>query len=194
MMNLPDRADKLDVEAVLFDLDGTLIDTVDIYYRIVHAVLERLDLPEVSTGMIRDAGEGGQFDWHQVLPAGLGDKKTDLIDVIWQIVEEIAPRMFADGTKMIPGAKEVLTRISQKGLSAGIVTSTPLKNLHFKLKVLQDERCDHMVQEIIGLEAGLQRKPAPDHLFLCCRRLGVTPRKSIFAGDTRVDIQAGQAA
>ena len=59
---------KILVDAVIFDLDGTIIDSIGIYYKIVEAVLERLGLPQVSTSDVRNATKDGGFEWSMTFP------------------------------------------------------------------------------------------------------------------------------
>ena len=59
---------KFPVDAAIFDLDGTIIDSIGIYYKIVEAVLEKLGLPQVSKADLRNATENGQFDWSVIFP------------------------------------------------------------------------------------------------------------------------------
>ena len=57
---------KIDVQAVLFDLDGTLIDSIGVYYTIVSATLEELGMPNVTMEAVNDATENGGFDWYKI--------------------------------------------------------------------------------------------------------------------------------
>ena len=59
---------KLKVKAVLFDLDGTLIDSAPIYYQIIDIVFEKLGVPPVSRKTLQEAMDDGDFDWDYVLP------------------------------------------------------------------------------------------------------------------------------
>ena len=87
---------KLKVAAVIFDLDGTLIDSIDIYFSIVEKALERLNLPAVSRSRILAAAESEDFKWELVLPQDVLSRKEEIIDEAWAVINEIAPQMFAD--------------------------------------------------------------------------------------------------
>ena len=69
---------KLKVAAVIFDLDGTLIDSIDIYFRIVENTLQRLDLPPVSRSKILAAAESEDFKWERVLPPEVLNRKENI--------------------------------------------------------------------------------------------------------------------
>jgi len=193
MMFKPKR-EKIFVDAVIFDLDGTIIDSVGIYFKIVDAVLERLGLPQVSTADLRDATENGEFDWKMIFPEEIKENKEEVIRNAWKIVEEIYPKMFFEKVKLIPGAADVLTRVSEKGLKLAVVTSTPQKNMTSKLKPLIESGISHLIREIITADDTTRKKPAADPLIECNKRLGIATGKSVYVGDTRVDIKAGKAA
>ncbi|MBW2607578.1 MAG: HAD family hydrolase [Deltaproteobacteria bacterium] len=185
---------KLLVDAVIFDLDGTIIDSIGIYYKIVEAVLERLGFPQVSTADLRNATGNGQFDWSLIFPEKIKENKDEVIKNAWKIVEEIYPKMFFEKVKLIPGAKDVLRRVSERGIKLALVTSTPQKNMTSKLKPLIDSGISHLIKEIITADDTTRKKPAADPLIECNKRLGITAGKSVYVGDMRLDIKAGKAA
>jgi len=188
------KRDKLIVDAALFDLDGTIIDSVEIYHRIVDVTLSRLGLPPVTKDRLRDAAETGEFDWQRVFPEKIEPMDTDVVEAAWKIVEEISPRMFTDVVKLIPGAADMLTRVAESGLTIALVTSTPRKSMPLKMVPLVDAGIRHFFDTIITSDDTAKRKPAADPLLECLNRLGIAPDKSVYVGDTRVDIKAGKAA
>ncbi len=188
------KPEKLIVDAAIFDLDGTIIDSVGIYHRIVDATLDRLGLPPVSMARLRDAAENEDFDWQKVFPEEIDTANTDLVETAWKVVEEISPHMFSDAVELIPGTADILTRVAKSGLTIAIVTSTPQKSLPPKIVPLVDAGIHHFFDEIITSDDTTRRKPAADPLIECLKRLGIAPEESVYVGDTRVDIKAGKAA
>jgi len=185
---------KILVDAVILDLDGTIIDSIGIYFKIVNAVLERLGLPQVSTADLMDATENGEFDWNMILPGEIKENKEEVIENAWKIAEEIYPKMFFEKVNLIPGAKDVLTRVSKTGIKLAVVTSTPQKNMTYKLKPLIESGISHLMEEIITADDTSRKKPAADPLIECSKRLGVAAGKSVYVGDMRLDIKAGKSA
>ena len=185
---------KILVDAVIFDLDGTIIDSIGIYYKIIEAVLERLGLPQVSMSDVRNATKDGGFEWSMTFPEGIKENREELIKNAWKIAEEISPKMFSEKVKLIPGAADVLTSVSKSGIKLAVVTSTPQKNMTAKLKPLIKSGIRLLMEEIITADDTTRTKPAADPVVECNNRLGIAAGKSVYVGDMRLDIKAGKAA
>jgi phosphoglycolate phosphatase-like HAD superfamily hydrolase len=106
---------KLKVAAVIFDLDGTLIDSIDIYFTIVENALKRLNLPAVSRNQIIAAAESEEFKWELILPQEVLSRKEEIIDETWAVINEIAPQMFADNLELILGAERIVESLAVFG-------------------------------------------------------------------------------
>ena len=185
---------KLKVAAVIFDLDGTLIDSIDIYFSIVEKTLERLDLPGVSRSRILAAAESEDFKWELVLPQEVLNRKEKIIDDAWAVINEIAPQMFADNLDLIQGAGSIVEKLSSNGLKIGLVTSTQRKYLETKMQPLKNVGVDTLFEVIITSDDIEKRKPAPDPLIACAQQLDIKPGNCVYVGDTATDIKAGKAA
>ena len=185
---------KITVDAVLFDLDGTILDSIGIYYQIIEIVLKRLDIPMPSRDKLRDAAKNGDFEWDQLFPGKTQKEKDLLVKRTRKIIAGIYPNLFETQAKLIPKAKETLEILSQKGIKMGIVTSTPRENMKAKLHPLVDSGINNLLEVIIHADDAPRKKPAPDPLFECSKRLGILPEHCMYVGDARIDIQAGKAA
>ena len=185
---------KLEVSAVIFDLDGTLIDSIDIYFSIVEKALERLNLPGVPRSRILAAAESEDFKWELVLPQDVLNRKEQIIDEAWAVINEIAPQMFADNLVLIPGADRIVEDLSSNDFKIGLVTSTQHKYLETKMQPLKDGGVDTLFEVIITSDDVEERKPAPDPLIMCAQQLDIKPGNCVYIGDTTTDIKAGKAA
>ena len=185
---------KLKVAAVIFDLDGTLIDSIDIYFSIVEKALERLNLPGVSRSQILAAAESEDFKWELVLPQEVLSRKEKVIDEAWAVINEIAPQMFADNLDLIQGAEGIVEDLSSNGLKIGLVTSTQRQYLETKMQPLKNAGVDDLFEAIITSDDVKKRKPAPDPLITCAQQLDMKPGNCVYVGDTTTDIKAGKAA
>lgn len=191
---MPLKHKKLKVKGIIFDLDGTLIDSIDIYFTIVEKVLERLNMPSVSRASILAAAESENFNWDLVLPEELTKRKTEIIDQAWEIVDEIAPPLFEKNVKLMPGADRILKRMASDGLKIGLVTSTRRSYLKIKMQPLKTAGVAELFKAIITSDDTQKRKPAADPLIACAQKLRLDPYKCAYVGDTHTDMQAGRAA
>jgi len=166
---------KLKVKAIIFDLDGTLIDSINIYFMIVENVLQRLNLPPVSRAAILAAAESENFNWDLVLPKELTDHKAKIIDQAWEVIDEIAPPLFEKNVKLMPGADGILRRVSAKGLKLGLVTSTRRSYLGIKMQPLRSAGVAEVFAAIITSDDTQKRKPAAEPLTTCAQKLRMNP-------------------
>jgi hypothetical protein len=132
-----DRPGNVPLDAVIFDIDGTLLDSVGIYFEIVRTVLDRFGFPQVSMDVIREAVKDGGFEWARVLPESALVKQPGLRSQIQSVVEEVYRPLFEIEAKPMPGMKSVVENLVAAGIKLGIVTSTPGEHVGFKLKKLK---------------------------------------------------------
>ena len=182
------------LQGLIFDLDGTLIDSVGIYYVMMETVFEKLHWPRVSRGVMRNAIKDGGFDWDLVLPAGTGRTAEELIASAREVIREMYPRVFEDDVALVPGAEPLIKGLHERRVKLGLVTSTLGRFIEFKLIPLKKCGLRDLFQSVITLEDVKNRKPSGDPLLECARRLGEHPEKCAYVGDATVDIVAGKAA
>ncbi len=191
---MPIKKPKLTVQAVIFDLDGTLIDSAPIYYAIIDVIFDRLGIPPVPKSILSEAMKNGEFEWDLVLPDEMKNRKEQLVEKARGIIDEIAPSMFHDQVKLIPGTAEVLKEIAAKGLKLALVTSTIREYMAIKLVPLAKAGVDSLFEIIITADDVQHKKPHAEPLVMCSDKLGLAPGTCVYVGDTRVDIKAGKAA
>ena len=185
---------SLIVDAAIFDLDGTLIDSADTYFTVIEEILKRLDLPPVPRKVLLEKMREGVESWGDLFPSESESWKNRLTKEAGTLFKEIASRMFQQNLKMIPGATEILKQISARGIKIGLVTLTHLKYLNDKLYPLKKAGVADLIESIICIEDVPRVKPAPDSLIECAKRMNVSMAKCVYIGDSDIDIQAGRAA
>jgi len=183
-----------DLASLIFDLDGTLIDSVATYYVMMESVFERLHWPQVSREVMRQAIKDGGFDWGSVLPSGTGQPEEDLIASARVVIREMYPRVFEDEVDLVPGAEHLLKKLHERNMKLGLVTSTLGRFIEFKLIPLKKCGVRDLFHSVITLDDVKSRKPSGDPLLECARRLGESPGKCAYVGDATGDIVAGKAA
>ncbi len=185
---------KLEVNAVLFDLDGTLIDSAPIYYEIIDVVFEKLGIPPVSVEILREAMDDGEFDWDFVLPARMKNRKNQLIAEARFIIDDIAPALFRKQIKLIPGVDRIFKLIAARNMKIGLVTSAPRDYISVKLAPLRKAGIENLLQVIITADDVVNKKPHVEPLIQGSNGLEMAVEQCVYVGDTRVDIRAGNAA
>lgn len=188
------RDGKLSVKAVVFDLDGTLIDSIGAYFKIMDKICERLSLPSVSRKTLIAAMTEGKLDWDLLFPDLPLPQKETIIKRALDVIKDVYPSIFLQEVKLIPGADKILRQIADAEKKIGLVTSTHQKYIKDKLVPLAHAGVDSLFETIITIDDAPNVKPAADPLLLCIKRLNVTGNKSVYVGDLRTDIRAGKAA
>jgi phosphoglycolate phosphatase len=122
------------------------------------------------------------------------NRKAHLVEKARKIIDEIAPSMFRNQVKLIPGAADALKEIAAMGLQLALVTSTLREYMALKLDPLAQAGVEALFEIIITADDVKNKKPHAEPLVLCCAKLGLAPGNCVYVGDTRVDIQAGKAA
>jgi len=179
----------LDIEAILFDLDGTLVDTAADFVHILNAQRHDHNLPPLDYQTIRDTVSNGAraltklaFGGHEG-EADFEAKKQELLSRY----ESCA----GDKARLFDGMPEVLAAFEASSIPWGIITNKPRLYTDILLSKLGlDERsaitlCPDDVRHA---------KPDPESMILASKRLKCTLSKSIYVGDHERDIQAGKAA
>ncbi|HEY8879958.1 MAG TPA: HAD-IA family hydrolase [Roseateles sp.] len=175
------------LRAVLFDLDGTLIDSAADLAAAANAMRVDRGLAPLPLAQYRPHGGSGArgmlaqaFD---VVPgqAGYEELKREFLDRY--------ERLMYDSTRPFSGVEAELRGLSESGLAWGIVTN---KAERFALPLAK--ALGLMAGAIVGGDTTGHTKPHPAPLLEAARRLGVTPEACLYVGDDERDILAGRAA
>ena len=171
----------IDLKAVIFDLDGTLLDTTDEIHYIFNKVLTVNNLPLQSKKYYKDnIGSGIDHLLTKILPKDFtGDYKSILGQA-----KELYSKYLNKKAKPFDGIYDVLDLLGEKNISMGIVTN--------KIHTLAG-RCVELFFNkynivTIGAEYLYPKKPAPDSALLLADKFNLKPDNILFIGDSQIDI------
>lgn len=177
------------MQAVLFDLDGTLVDTAPDLAYALNLQRERHGLPFLPEVTIRPYASHGSRGLLEIgfglLPdhAEFEQMRTEYLELYTQVMTR-QPQLF-------DGMAEVLQEIEQRGLRWGIVTNKPRR---FTLPMITHMALDSRAVAVISGDDAPQPKPSPQTLLLACERMQLDPEQVVYVGDAERDVQAGNAA
>ena len=183
---------NLTPNAVVFDLDGTLVDTVGDLTAALNRTLSELGLPSHGETAVRGMVGGGLA---KLLERGLAahgavldgkDRDTALARLVAHYAANPAER-----SRLYPGAAEMLWALADLGIACGICTNKPepiARDLLEALGIAGAFRAIH------GSDTGFPKKPDPAGLTHVVRTLGATPATALMVGDSATDLKTARAA
>lgn len=181
------------VRAVLFDLDGTLVDSVPDLATAVNAMLVDLEREPVDEAQVRQwVGNGAQRLVKRAL-TGVMDAEPEpaLFERAFSLFLDHYDRHLIDRSYLYDGAKDALAALREEGLLLGLVTNKPeryIAPLLSALGVAQD------FAVTVGGDTLAQKKPHPAPLLHAAQQLGMEPSATVMVGDSRNDVLAARAA
>ncbi len=182
------------IKAVLSDLDGVLIDSIGVYYKILDIVFERIGIPQASHQTLAEAIKDGGFNWDVVLPNKMFSHKDEIVAEARSMISVVAPPLMQKELRLMPGADRILKRLADEGIKIGLVTSTRRNDINVKLAPLRNASVLKLIEVIITIDDVNHQKPAAEPLLLCTKKMDVTPANCVYIGDMRTDIRAGKTA
>lgn len=173
----------------IFDLDGTLLDTLQDLATSVNYALRSQGMPEHSLDDVRCfVGNGVRKLMERAVPEGVNNP---CFEDAYQSFREHYMLHSLDTTRPYDGITEVLQQLRSRGCRLAVVSN--------KMMAATQELCHHFFHEIevaIGENEaeGIRKKPAPDTVLAALQQLGVSKDQSVYVGDSDVDILTAQAS
>ena len=176
-------------KAVVFDLDGTLLDTLDDLCGAVNAALQKFAFPTRTREEVRSfIGNGIRL----LVGRAMGDCAHPQLDEVLGEFKRYYALHCKDETCPYEGIASLLTVLREKGIRTGVLSN----KADFATRALVDEYFGGLIDEAAGENeaAGIKKKPAPDALLAMMNALGVMREETLYVGDSEVDIQTAQNA
>lgn len=169
---------------VIFDMDGTILDTLEDLKDAVNVMMRREGLEEVSLDKTRrSVGNGAAVLMEKVL-----GKDYPCFDEAYAFFRSYYAEHNQMKTGPYPGILELMEALQQKGITMAVVSNkpheavVPLSKLFFK---------EYMTLSM-GEQAGMRRKPYPDMVWAVMEELGKTKEECVYVGDSEVDFATAQ--
>ena len=176
-------------EAVIFDLDGTLLDTLDDLWDSVNAALEKYGLPLRTREEVRWFVGNGIA---KLIERATGEVEKEVYEGVFAEFKRRYAEHCEDKTKPYEGIMPLLARLKEQGIKTAVVSN----KADFALKKLAQSYFDGLLLEAVGEneEAGIRKKPAPDSVLAVMQSMGVGTRSTVYIGDSDVDLQTAKNA
>ena len=176
------------IKAVIFDMDGTVLNTIDDIRASVNYALAQFNYPLKSLQEIKmGVGNGAYHLIKTVLP---NDLEKDVIDEIFKVYQTHYDQYCQVHTKPYKGTLKMLKTLKKSGYKVGVVSN----KYEYLVKALNDEMFESSFDVAIGEVEGIPIKPAPDMLFKAVKHLNVTADETVFIGDSETDLKTAKNA
>jgi phosphoglycolate phosphatase len=174
---------------VLFDLDGTLVDTSGDILTALRAAIAQHRFPAVPDSQLKPVISFGAVAMiAAAVPASVdaATREALLASYLAYYIEHIAVH-----SRLFAGMAETLQSIEARGLKWGVVTN---KRHRFTLGLLEALQLRTRAACIVSGDSAAHSKPHPAPMYMACEQAGVNPRECVYIGDAQHDIVAGRAA
>ena len=174
--------------SVVFDLDGTLLDTLGDLRDSVNFALEKNNLPKRTTEEIRSfVGNGIRLLIERAVPE---NTSIEITDKCFSDFKEYYKDHSAILTKAYDGIIDLMKELKSKGIKIAVVSN----KADFAVKTLMEDYFAGLYDCAYGERAGIERKPAPDGVFSAIYEMGGELENTVYIGDSEVDIETSKKA
>lgn len=178
-------------QACIFDLDGTLANTLDSIARFGNGTLEAFGLPAIPKEEYKKlVGNGAEKLMERMLKranASLSEEQRKAFRAEYDRRYESEPMKLVTA---YPGLPALLEELKARGIRLGVVSNKPDNMTEFIVRALYGELLD----AVHGQRPGVPVKPDPTAVLETARELGVSPARTLYVGDSGVDMETGKNA
>jgi phosphoglycolate phosphatase len=181
---------KIEFQAILFDLDGTLLDTLADIACAANAGLKELGFPTHPIESYRRfVGDGAGCLARRVMPEDHQDDET--VERCREIIAAEYAKCWADNTKLYPGVSELLAELHERGIPMAVLSNKPHDSTR---TVVEGYFPDHYFKVVRGSLPSVPIKPDPAGALLIAEELDIPPGRFVYLGDTDTDMRTAVAA
>ena len=175
-------------KAVLYDMDGTVLDTLADLTDAVNVSLRRFGLPEQPAMHVRDVlGNGARRLIMGCLPEET-DEKT--VDAVLEFYKPYYDAHCREKTAPYPGIIELMRRLRDAGVKQAVVSNKP----DGAVKELAELFFGGLIESAVGESETVRLKPCPDAVLAAAKLMGVSKDECVYVGDSEVDIETARRA
>lgn len=199
-MNTTPSWPRTALDAVIVDLDGTMVDTLGDFVQALQRMLADLPAPFSAFTVHQDlvekmVGKGSEHLIKSLLAhidsARNAMESVALYESAWTAYQRHYVEVNGHYSKVYPGVLEGLNHWKQQGLKMVCVTNKPTA---FAKTLLSDKGLSGYFSLVVGGDAVARKKPDPMPLLFACEQMGVAPARTLMVGDSSNDAQAARAA
>lgn len=173
---------------LIFDMDGTILDTLQDLYNCLNFALAKNGYPERTFSEVRSfVGNGLEKLTERGLPEGTPESKTK---AVLADLKEYYKEHCKDETKPYDGILELLKTVKEKGYKTAVVSN----KADFAVQELVRQYFPNMFDMALGEREGQRKKPEPDMVYSVLAALCVSKEDAVYIGDSEVDIATAQNA
>ena len=178
----------MSLKAVIFDLDGTILDTLTDLSISLNYALDAHSFPEHTIDEVRQmVGNGAKNLIKRAVPEGTGEEERE---AVLKTFNEHYSVHCVDNTKPYEGIEEVMESCRSYGLSIDVVSNKP----DYGVQTLCADHFPGLIDITVGQKEGVRIKPAPDSVNEVLRLLNITKEEAVYVGDSEVDVQTARNA
>ena len=175
-------------KAYIFDLDGTLLDTLEDLADAVNYAMRKNGFPERSLSEVRSfVGDGMRLLVKRSSPEGIEDA---LLEQAFADFRDYYSVHYMDKTKPYPGIEAMLRALKAQGKRLCVISN----KVDYAVKLLMDQFFPGFFETVLGEREGIRRKPAPDSLLAVMEELGLSKEECVYIGDSDTDILTAKNA
>lgn len=175
-------------KAVLYDMDGTVLDTLDDLTDAVNAALRRFGFPEQSAAHVRGVlGNGARRLITGCLPEGTDDAVAEAVLEFYKPYYDAHCR---EKTAPYPGVIALMQRLHDAGVKQAVVSNKP----DSAVKELAELFFGGLIESAVGESGTVRLKPCPDAVLAAAKLMGADREECVYVGDSEVDIETARRA